>query len=186
MKAALSQCTIRAAASMLCCVGALITVPVVAVCAQQAGGSNVPDTITRKTGLRVSLLPHPAKTYAENCAGCHGTSGVSVTEIPTLAGRIGYFARSPEGRRYLVQVPNVALNPSSDEDIAELMNWLLASYSRSQLPENFAPYSAAEVSSYRRQHIDVAAERRRIVEQLFAAGQLPSRDALSIPPSALY
>ena len=132
-------------------------------CAGAASGTNVPDAVTRKTGLHVEPMPRPARIYAENCEGCHGWAGVSVTEIPTLKGRIGYFARIPEGRRYLVQVPNVALNPSSDADIAAMMNWLLATYSREQLPADFKPYSAEEVAQLRKARIDVAADRRRVV-----------------------
>jgi len=154
--------------------------------AEEASASNVPDAVTRQSGLRLRPMAHAARTYAENCQGCHGSEGVSVTEIPTLVGRIGYFARSPAGRRYLIQVPNVALNPNSDEDIAELMNWVLNTYSRAQLPVHFEPYSAAEVASLRKQRIDPAAERRRVVDELLAAGQIPSRDVLAGAPNPLY
>jgi mono/diheme cytochrome c family protein len=148
--------------------------------------TNVPDAVTRKTGLRVLPMARPARIYAENCEGCHGWAGVSVTEIPTLKGRIGYFARIPEGRRYLMQVPNVALNPSSDEDIAAMMNWLLATFSREQLPADFVPYTAQEVAALRTARIDVAADRRRVVAALVAAKELPSPDALSNPHASLY
>jgi mono/diheme cytochrome c family protein len=148
--------------------------------------SNVPDAVTRKTGLRVSPMARPARIYAENCEGCHGWAGVSVTEIPTLKGRVGYFARIPEGRRYLLQVPNVAQNPSSDEDIAAMMNWLLATYSRNELPADFVPYSAAEVAQLRKARIDVAADRRRVIAALVAAKELPSPDVLSVPHASLY
>jgi mono/diheme cytochrome c family protein len=154
--------------------------------AQNAPATNVPDAITRKTGLHLEPMPRAARLYAENCQGCHGPTGVSVTEIPTLAGRIGYFARTPEGRRYLVQVPNVALNPSSDQDIAELMNWLLNTYSRAELPKDFQPYSTEEVALLRKARIDVAADRRRIVEQLLVLEQIPSADVLATPHSSLY
>jgi mono/diheme cytochrome c family protein len=156
------------------------------VAAQSATASNVPDVLTRQSGLRLTAMSHSARVYAENCQGCHGPQGVSVTEIPTLAGRIGYFARSSEGRSYLIQVPNVALNPSSDEEIAGLMNWLLYTYSRRQLPDDFKPYSAAEVGLLRRQRVDIAAQRRRVVDQLNATGQLPSPAALAISRSELY
>jgi mono/diheme cytochrome c family protein len=131
-------------------------------------------------------MSRAARTYAENCQGCHGATGVSVTEIPTLAGRIGYFARIPAGRRYLLQVPNVALNPSSDADIADMMNWLLVTYSRAQLPRDFQPYSAEEVSRLRKARIDVAAERRRVIDALIAAQQVPSGEVLAIPYASLY
>ncbi len=156
------------------------------VLAQSTPVSNVPDVLTRQNGLRVTPMSHSARVYAENCQGCHGPQGVSVTEIPTLAGRIGYFARSPEGRSYLIQVPNVALNPSSDEEIAALMNWLLYTYSGQQLPGDFKPYSASEVGLLRRERVDTAAQRRRVVDQLSAAGQLPSPAALALPRSVLY
>jgi mono/diheme cytochrome c family protein len=153
---------------------------------QIAEVSNVPDAVARKTGLHVEPMPRAARTYAENCQGCHGEKGVSVTEIPSLAGRIGYFARTPEGRRYLVQVPNVALNPSSDEDIARMMNWLLVTLSRAQLPHDFEPYSTEEVGRLRKIRIDAPAERRRIVDELVLLKQVPSPDVLAIPHSSLY
>lgn len=146
----------------------------------------VPDAVARRSGLRLVPMAHAARTYAENCQGCHGEAGVSVTEIPPLAGRVGYFARTPLGREYLVQVPNVALNPSSDADIAELMNWLLATYSRAQMPADFVPYTAGEVATLRRVRIDPAAARRRVVEDLSASGLLPDPDALAVPHRALY
>jgi mono/diheme cytochrome c family protein len=156
------------------------------VSGRDAPVSNVPDAVTRKTGLHVEPMARPARIYAENCEGCHGWAGVSVTEIPTLKGRVGYFARIPEGRRYLIQVPNVALNPSSDEDIAAMMNWLLATYSRDELPADFVPYSAAEVAQLRKARIDVASDRRRVIAALVAANELPSPDVLSIPHASLY
>jgi mono/diheme cytochrome c family protein len=153
---------------------------------QSVDVSNVPDAVTRQTGLHVEPMPRAARTYAENCQGCHGEKGVSVTEIPSLAGRIGYFARTPEGRRYLVQVPNVALNPSSDEDIALMMNWLLVTLSRAQLPQDFEPYSTEEVGRLRKTRIDAPAARRRIVDELVLLKQVPSADVLAIPHASLY
>lgn len=131
-------------------------------------------------------MPRPARTYATNCQGCHGDLGTSALEIPTLAGRVGYFARIPAGRKYLVQVPNVALNPSSDEDIAEMLNWVLNTYSHAQLPPDFQPYTAAEVAVLRKDRIDVIAHRQRVIEQLVAAKQIPSADALALPHTPLY
>ena len=152
----------------------------------QSAPSNVPDVIARKSGLHLEPMARAAVTYAANCQGCHGEKGVSVTEIPSLAGRIGYFTRTPAGRRYLVQVPNVALNPSSDEDIARMMNWLLDTYSRAQLASDFEPYSTEEVAHLRKARIDAPAERRRVVDELVRLKQVPSPDVLAIPHSALY
>ena len=151
-----------------------------------ASGSNVPDIETRRSGLQLAPMPRTAQLYATNCQGCHGEFGSSAAEIPTLAGRVGYFTRIPDGRRYLVQVPNVALNANSDADIAAVLNWLLATYSRAQLPADFQPYTASEVAELRQARIDVVASRRRIVDALLAAGQIPSADTLALPHIVLY
>jgi mono/diheme cytochrome c family protein len=151
-----------------------------------APGSNVPDVETRRSGLQLMPMPRTAQLYATNCQGCHGEFGSSAAEIPTLAGRVGYFTRSQEGRRYLVQVPNVALNANSDADIAAVLNWLLATYSRAQLPADFKPYTAGEVGELRQARIDVVASRRRVIDALVATGQIPSADTLALPQIVLY
>jgi mono/diheme cytochrome c family protein len=151
-----------------------------------ASGSNVPDAVTRRSGLQLAPMPRAAQLYATNCQGCHGEFGSSAAEIPTLAGRVGYFTRIPEGRRYLVQVPNVALNANSDTDIAAVLNWLLVTYSRAQLPPDFQPYTASEVGELRQARIDVVVTRRRVIDALVAAGQIPSADALALPHIVLY
>jgi mono/diheme cytochrome c family protein len=151
-----------------------------------APGGNVPDVETRRSGLTLAPMPRTAQLYATNCQGCHGEFGSSAAEIPTLAGRVGYFTRIPEGRRYLVQVPNVALNANSDADIAAVLNWVLATYSRAQLPADFEPYTASEVAELRQTRIDVAVTRRRVIAALVAAGQIPSAEVLALPHVVLY
>ena len=173
-----------AATLLAACSGLVLCCAVGAAPADPA--SNVPDAVTRRSGLQLTPMSRPSQLYATNCQGCHGEAGVSVAEIPTLAGRIGYFVRIPAGRDYLLQVPNVALNPNSDQAIAELMNWVLKRFSPAQLPADFRPYTAEEVGQARRQRIDVKARRREIVEQLAAQQQIPSADALAMAPSSLY
>lgn len=169
----------RLAAAVLACAA---SAPVAA----QAPASNVPDVVAERAGLRLAPMSRPAQTYATNCQGCHGELGASASEIPVLAGRVGYFARTAAGRRYLVQVPNVALNPSSDADIADVLNWLLRTYSRAQLPPDFEPYTAAEVAVLRQARIDVNAVRARVVDELVTARQIPSADALALAHTPLY
>ena len=146
----------------------------------------VPDVLARQAGLRLVPMARPARVYAENCQGCHGEAGRSADEIPALVGRVGYFARVPAGRRYLAQVPNVALNPGSDRDIADLLNWMLQTFSRAQLPADFVPYTPAEVGSLRREHIDPVARRASVVEQLVASGQVPSAEVLALAHPSSY
>ena len=123
-------------------------------------------------------LSKPAATYAANCAGCHGHSGRSVSEIPTLVNRIGYFVRIPEGRAYLVQVPGVAMSAVRDEDLAEMLNWLLNTYSAAQLPGDFKAYTGTEVLELRSVPIIPWVRRKELIQALLAAGQIPSAAAL--------
>jgi mono/diheme cytochrome c family protein len=137
-----------------------------------------PDEHARTHSTAVHHLSKAATTYAANCSGCHGQSGRSVGEIPTLVDRIGYFARIPEGRAYLVQVPNVAMSAIRDEDLADMLNWLLETYSAAQLPRDFRAYSGAEVSELRKIRIVPWVRRKELIQALLAARQIPSADTL--------
>jgi mono/diheme cytochrome c family protein len=138
--------------------------------AASASAADVPASIRH--------LSRPAAQYASNCAGCHGPSGRSVSEIPTLVDRVGYFARIPAGRAYLAEVPNVAMSALGDADLAAMLSWLLRTYSAAQLPSDFRDYTAAEVAGYRQQRIIPWERRQELVRQLLAAGAIPSADAL--------
>jgi mono/diheme cytochrome c family protein len=137
-----------------------------------------PDDQAKIHSTVVRHLSKPATTYAANCAGCHGHSGRSVSEIPTLADRIGYFARVPEGRAYLVQVPNVAMSAVGDEDLAEMLNWLLNTYSAAQLPSDFKAYTGAEVVELRKVRIIPWVRRKEVIQALLTARQIPSSASL--------
>ena len=126
----------------------------------------------------VRHLSKAAVLYASNCAGCHGHTGQSVSEMPTLVDRIGYFARIPAGRAYLAEVPNVAMSALDDEDLAMMLSWLLRTYSAAQLPADFRDYTSAEVAAYRKARIIPWRRRQELIAQLLAAGQLPSAAAL--------
>ena len=168
--------------------GALAAALACLVAAQSRAGepTAVPDVIAQQAGLRLRPMSPAARFYAMNCQGCHGNLGVSVAEIPPLAGRMGYFVRIPEGRRYLIELPNIAMNPGSNEEIAAVLNWALYTYSRAQLPASFEPYTAAEVGQWRKQRIDVSARRRQVIERLLALGQIPSGQVLALSASAGY
>jgi mono/diheme cytochrome c family protein len=137
-----------------------------------------PDEHAKTHSTAVRHLSKPATTYAANCAGCHGDSGRSVGEIPTLINRIGYFARIPDGRAYLVQVPNVAMSAVRDEDLAEMLNWLLKTYSAAQLPSDFRAYTGAEVTELRKVRIVPWVRRKELIQALLAARLIPSSDSL--------
>jgi mono/diheme cytochrome c family protein len=137
--------------------------------------------------LAVASAAHatpPAQLYTLNCWGCHQPHAQGIPgSVPRLANSMGYFVRIPEGRAYLVEVPGVATAPLSDEEIAEVLNWMLLTFSGPQLPKHFAPYTAAEIHKYRMHKlIDVTQTRRRLAAQLQSMGFSVSEDG-KLPPA---
>lgn len=104
--------------------------------------------------------------YMLNCQGCHGPEGVESLngDIPRMKDYLGNFLKVAGGREYLVQVPGSANAPLSDKDLAELLNWLLVTIAGHSTPENYRPYSEAEVASVRRaDNTHIAARRAKLV-----------------------
>ena len=85
-----------------------------------------------------------------HCQGCHlpqakGFEG----RVPPMKEFVGWFLHSQAGREFLIRVPGVAHAALRDDEIAELMNWLLTSFSAEQLPGDFVPFTASEVRKLR-------------------------------------
>jgi len=77
---------------------------------------------------------------------------------------------SPAGRAYLIRVPGVATSRLPDEELSELMNWLLAVYSAAQMPSSWEPFTAAEVGRLRTSpEADPQATRTRILQNIATA-----------------
>ena len=117
---------------------------------------------------------HRAKiNYMLYCQGCHLPAAEGVGDkVPRMSGFVGYFTHSEEGRRFLIQVPGSATAPVNDEQLAELMNWILKTYSRDELADGFEPYTVAEVAELRRSpDTDPAARRRQILDTLSESNQ---------------
>lgn len=128
----------------------------------------------------------PAELYTLNCWGCHKphAEGIPGT-VPRLAHSMGDFLHVPGGRAYLVQVPGVATAALSDAEIAEVLNWLLATFNEAELPKDFKPYTADEVARYRaHQLIQVVETRDALVRQLKAKGIEVPDDHVSGEPAA--
>jgi hypothetical protein len=72
---------------------------------------------------------------------------------------------TPEGRRFMIQVPGVAQSPLSDAETAQLLNWLVRNLSDAPVPGDFLDFTAAEVGRYRHQPlVDVALPRARLLK----------------------
>lgn len=88
--------------------------------------------------------------YMLHCQGCHlpeaqGFEG----KVPPMKDFVGYFLHSGEGREFLIRVPGVAQSALNDDEVAELMNWLLTTFSVDQLPRSYQPFTPAEVAALR-------------------------------------
>lgn len=107
-----------------------------------------------------------------NCMGCHTATGGGIPgKVPPLANSLGYFTHLPTGREYVMRVPGASNSALSDQDLADVLNWVLTTMNRDALPRDFKPYTAAEVAAHRRPAFsDVATVRAGLVRALQARG----------------
>jgi len=88
--------------------------------------------------------------YMIHCQGCHLPEAVGFAgHVPRMKDFVGYFLHSQEGREFIVRVPGVATSSLPDDELTEMMNWLLLTYSADQLPKPFVPFSTEEVAALR-------------------------------------
>lgn len=85
-----------------------------------------------------------------NCQGCHQPDAAgSEGGAPRMSGVVAKFLHVEGGREFLVRVPGVANAPLDEEQLADLVNWMLVTYDAENLPEDFEPYTAEEVAGLR-------------------------------------
>ena len=93
----------------------------------------------------------PQFNYILHCQGCHlADGGATPGKIPPLIGT-GRFLAVEGGREFLVRVPGVSLSIVPDDELAELINWMLFRFSADDVPADFEPYTAEEVGRYRQE-----------------------------------
>jgi len=118
----------------------------------------------------IPALNHAQTAYVAGCGGCHGIQGISKNElIPSLRDRAGYWLCTAEGRKYMVKLPNVALAPLSDAELADLMNFVAFDLGGVSAPKAAARYTASEITQLRAESpiiTDVLSTRRTIVASL--------------------
>jgi cytochrome c553 len=119
-------------------------------------------------------LASPAQDYMLYCMGCHGAEAQGVPgKIPALAGNLGRFMRTPEGRNYVLRVPGAANSALPDDRLAAVLNWLSQQY---PAPHEAAPaaFTVAEVATARRTPLaNVQQTRRAVVDALATTGSAP-------------
>jgi hypothetical protein len=91
--------------------------------------------------------------YIEHCSGCHGMQGNSApAAIPVLRGRVGYYMCTPEGRDYLIRLPNVAFSAIEDnQELADMMNFVVFGLGGPSAPKDAKPFTGPEVARLRKQ-----------------------------------
>lgn len=123
----------------------------VTVWALLAGSSVVAEEIN---------YPRAQYNYQMFCQGCHAPGGVGSVSVPRMNGHMGNFLRTDNGREYLVRVPGSATSALKDDQLAEVLNWMVIEFSGdSALPE-FEHYTAAEVGRLRQHPLNEVAQYR--------------------------
>ncbi|WP_373421911.1 c-type cytochrome [Burkholderia multivorans] len=107
-----------------------------------------------------------------NCMGCHTATGGGIPgKVPPLANSLGYFTHVPAGREYVMRVPGASNSALSDQELADVLNWVLTTMNRDALPRDFKPYTADEVAAHRHPALsDVATVRAGLVRALHERG----------------
>jgi hypothetical protein len=93
----------------------------------------------------------PRSNYLLCCGGCHGLNGVSNSRlVPDLKDQVGFFLNLPEGRNYVVRLPNVAFSKTTDGALTSLLNYVVFTLGGASVPKGTKPYTLREVSQLRR------------------------------------
>lgn len=116
----------------------------------------------------VALAFDARTNYILHCQGCHTADGSGLEDrVPNLRPILVPFAGTPEGRKYLVQVPGVAQSPLSDAETAAVLNWMLRNLAEQKQVAGLRAFTAKEVASYRATRlIEVRAKRAELLASI--------------------
>lgn len=109
-----------------------------------------------------------------HCQGCHqaDAKGSAAARTPAMAGEVSRFLGVEGGRDYLTRVPGVANAGLPDDQLAELLNWTLATFDAGHLSSAFAPFTTAEVAAGRQ--APLVSEAARLRDELVKRFDPPS------------
>jgi len=129
-----------------------------------------PGNEARQTPLRQANYS-PSVNYQLQCLGCHLTNGEGAPrhDIPMMKGFVGNFLKVEGGREFLIRVPGASLSALSNQQLAELINWMLKDdgIAGGSAPKDFKPYTEQEVETYRGVMIkDLPGHRKMLIEQM--------------------
>jgi hypothetical protein len=92
--------------------------------------------------------------YQMFCQGCHTPDGTGAMSVPRMRDQVGYFLETPEGREYLVRVPGSATSALNNDQLAEVLNWILVEFAGDSLAPDYRAYTAEEVGRMRREPLN--------------------------------
>lgn len=127
--------------------------------------------------------------YVEHCGGCHGIKGnAAPADLPNLQGRVGWFMCLPEGRDYLMRLPNIARSRITDNaQLADLMNFMVYGIGGKSTPPGTKPFSPDEVAEGRTRaftSVSLIKTRAQIVEKVIQKCGAPASLRLMYPAGA--
>ena len=121
--------------------------------------------------LRESTSAH--KDYLLNCAGCHGLDGAGVPRqgVPDFRGSAGVFTRTASAREYLIRVPGSSGSLLTNEELAGVLNWIVARFGANEVGPDFRPFTTNEIGSARPYaYTDPVAAREQVAQELLEKG----------------
>lgn len=92
--------------------------------------------------------------YQMFCQGCHTPDGVGAKAVPRMKDQVGYFLETRKGREYLVRVPGSATSALDDEQLAEVLNWIIQEFAGDSADESYQRYTSLEVARLRQQPLN--------------------------------
>jgi mono/diheme cytochrome c family protein len=126
--------------------------------------------------------------FVSNCAVCHQPDGKGAPGVyPPLAGSVGRYVALKDGRTYLIDVVSFGMGGKiksdgdsyegdmppwpqlSDQDVADVLTYVLTGLNPNLLPADFKPISADEVKAERAKQLNAAAihsERDSVIKEL--------------------
>jgi len=126
--------------------------------------------------------------FVSNCAVCHQPDGKGAPGVyPPVADSVGRYVVLKDGRTYLIDVVSFGMGGKidsggdsfegemppwqqlSDQDIADVLTYVIIGLNPKLLPSDFKPFSADEVKAERTKHLNSAtihAERDSVIKQL--------------------
>lgn len=98
--------------------------------------------------------PRAQFNYQMFCQGCHTPDGSGAKSVPRLKDHVGVFLGTPEGREYLVRVPGSATSALDDEQLAEVLNWIILEFAGDSADESYQRYTPVEVAQLRQRPLN--------------------------------